>query len=334
MRRTRVEISYKTIVFTAIFIFSLWLLFEIRSVLLAIFISLIIMSALNPVVTAMEKIKIPRRISILILFLGIFVIFSGIIASIIPPLISQTGSLVNQTPIIAQKLGIPTIDQRVISDQLGSLPGNVARVAINTFSNIIGAFTLFVLSFYLLAERKYIHRHLVFFFGNQKVENEIEQFIDKLEHQIGGWVRGQLTLMLLIGVLTYIGLLLLKVNFALPLAILAGLFEIIPGIGPTLSMVPAVLIATSSSPITAVATIAMYFLIQQFENNIIVPKVMQKAVGVRPLIVIISLMIGFQLAGTLGVILAVPTFLVIRLILQEVYNSERFQHKNNSVEEI
>lgn len=323
MRPARVEISYKTILFVFLLLFFFWFLFAIRDVLLAVFIALIIMSALNPLVNIFERFKLPRILSILLIFAIILIIFSGMIASIVPALVYQTRSLINQIPTIAENLGIHTIDQRVLSDQLGSIPGNIAKVVINMFSNIVAVFTVFVLSFYLLAERANLHKNLISFFGNQDLEKNTEQFIDKLEHQIGNWVRGQLALMFIIGIMTYVGLLLLKVNFSLALAIIAGILEIVPGIGPTLAMIPAVLVAFSNSPITAIATLALYFLIQQFENNFIVPKVMQAVVGVKPFITIISIMIGVKLAGVLGAILAIPTYLVTRLIIEEYYNSKR-----------
>lgn len=287
------------------------------------------MSALNPAVTFLEKKRIPRGVASSLLLLLILFAISGILASIIPALIEQTRSLATQIPDIIDRLGIPSIDQRVISDQLGSLPGNIARIVIATFSNLIAVFTLLVVTFYLLSERAHLHRYFTIFFGDNKMEEKAEQFVNKLEHRIGGWIRGQLALMFIIGILSYIGLNLLNVNYAFPLAIIAGILEIIPSIGPTVSMIPAVLIASATSPVTAIATIALYFLIQQFENSIIVPKVMQKAVGVKPLITIISLMIGFKIAGVLGAILAIPTYLAIRLVIEEIYDSKRFK-KNQS----
>jgi predicted PurR-regulated permease PerM len=165
----------------------------------------------------------------------------------------------------------------------------------------------------------------VLFFGSAKTEAKARDFITRLEQQIGGWVRGELALMIIIGLLTYIGLKILGVNYALPLSIIAGLLEIIPNIGPTIALIPAVLVALTSSPVTALATVALYFLIQQFENNIIVPKIMQRAVGVKPLIVIIALMTGAKLAGVLGAALAVPGYLVLKVVIEEIYASDRFQ---------
>lgn len=322
---TRIEISYRTIVFTVIFLLSLWFLYTIRAVLLALFVAIILMSALNPLISYLEKKRIPRGLASIVLLVLLLLTISGIIASIVPALVDQTRSLVTQIPPIIERLGIPSIDQRVISDQLGSIPGNVAKILITTFSNLISVLTLLVVTYYLLAERANLHRYLIIFFGNQEVEKKAEEFVDKLEHQIGGWLRGELSLMFIIGIMTYVGLRLLNINYALPLAIIAGLLEIIPNIGPTVAMIPAVLIAISTSPVIALATVALYFLIQQFENNIIVPKVMQKAVGVKPLITIVALMIGLKIAGVLGAILAVPTYVVLRIVAEEIYDAKRLQ---------
>ena len=322
---TRVEVSHRTIVFAVVFLLFLWFLYSIRAVLLAVLIASILMFALNPLVTFLEKRRLPRPVAILLLFIIILISLSGVIAAIIPPLVDQTKSLIDQFPAIVQSLGGLKIDQRVLSDQLGPIPKNIARIIIGAFSNIIAVFTLLVVTFYLLSERANLHRYLIFLFGNDGTEEKAEEFVNKLEHGIGSWVRGQLTLMALIGLFTYVGLRILGVNYALPLSILAGILEIIPNIGPTVSMIPAVLVALAASPITALATVALFFLVQQFENNIIVPKVMQKAVGVKPLVTIIALMTGVKLAGVLGAILAVPGYLILRIIVEEIYTSDRFR---------
>ena len=121
--------------------------------------------------------------------------------------------------------------------------------------------------------------------------------------------------------LTYVGLLFLGIDIALPLAILAGILEIVPNIGPVISAVPAVLIALTLSPVTALATASLYFLVQIVENNFLVPRIMQAAVGVNPLISILGLMTGFQLAGPAGAVLAIPLIIVIQTIGLEYYRA-------------
>jgi len=132
--------------------------------------------------------------------------------------------------------------------------------------------------------------------------------------------------MTIVGVLSFVGLRLLGIEFALPLAILAGLLEIIPNIGPIVSAIPAVLSGLTVSPLMGLAVAALYFLIQQIENSIIVPRVMQKVVGVNPLVTILSLAIGFKLAGVAGAILAIPVVLVIQVATSEIFTSKRLQN--------
>ncbi len=116
------------------------------------------------------------------------------------------------------------------------------------------------------------------------------------------------------------------IDIAIPLAIIAGLLEIIPNIGPTLSAVPAVLIGLSISPFMAVSTAALYFLVQFLENNLLVPNVMKKATGVNPIVSIVSLMIGFKLAGPLGAVLSIPTVLIIQTIGLEFFSLKHLEN--------
>jgi len=131
--------------------------------------------------------------------------------------------------------------------------------------------------------------------------------------------------MIIIGLLTFIGLTLLGIDYALPLAIFAGFLEIIPSFGPFISAIPAVLVGLLISPLMALAVIALYFLIQQVENNFIVPQLMAKECGLNPLVTIIALIVGFKLGGVIGAILAVPVVLLIEIILTEISASEKFK---------
>jgi len=145
----------------------------------------------------------------------------------------------------------------------------------------------------------------------------VESLAHKVEVKTGAWVRGQIVLMFLVGFTTYIGLTILGVEFALPLAVIAGLLELIPTIGPIVSAIPAAIIAFTQGPLLGLGVIALYILIQQLENNILVPKVMEKAVGLSPLITIFSLLVGAALFGILGAVLAVPFAAITYLIVED-----------------
>ncbi len=324
---SKVEISHKTIIFTVFFLISLFFLYQIRQILILLFVSFIIMSALNPVVSKMEKLKIPRILAIIILYLSILTVFGLALAGVVPALVEQTTSLISRLPDYIQLLQLPRLDVDFISaqiNQLGSLPASLLKVTMSIFSNLTGVLILAVLTFYFLIERKNLDRYLAILFGGDG-KDKARVFVDKLEHRLGGWVRAQLTLMLIIGVMTYIGLRLLEIEFALPLAILAGLLEIVPNIGPIVSAIPAILSGLVISPLTGLAVAALYFLVQQIENNLIVPQIMAKEVGIRPLIVIISLAIGLKIGGFPGLVLAIPFVILIQIIASEFFASEKFK---------
>ena len=131
--------------------------------------------------------------------------------------------------------------------------------------------------------------------------------------------------MTIVGLLTYVGLRLLAIDFALPLALLAGLLEVIPNLGPVIAAIPGVFLGLSVSPVTALAVGAMYFLVQQLENSVIVPKVMKRSVGLNPLVTIIVLIVGYQLAGLAGAVLAVPVTLLVTVVLSHVLGDSRLR---------
>lgn len=323
----KVEISHRTIIFTAIFVAAIWLLFQIRQVLLGLFIAIILVSAINPSVKRLESFKFPRWLSVLIIYLIVLFFLGMGIGGIIPPLVNQTSTLIGRIPDLFRQFSFLGIDEKVIAfqfSQLTSVPANIIKFLVGVFSNIVEIFALMVITFYLLLERKNLNNYLSVLFGDDK-EKEIETIVNKIENRLGNWVRGQLLLMLIVGVLNYIGFLVIGIEFALPLAILAFLFEIIPSIGPTIAALPAILIALTISPLHALAVAGLCFLVQQLENSIFVPRIMKKIAGVNPLISILSLAIGLKLAGIGGAILAIPTFIVLQVIISEIFVAKKLE---------
>lgn len=324
----KIEISHRTIIFTVLFLLGLWFLFQIRQIILVLFVAVILMSALNSPVARLENLRLPRWLAILFLYFLILGVIGVTVGVVIPPLIDQTVAFINRTTFYLKDIRAFGFDANFIASQvsqLGPLSSNLLRVTLGFFSNLVGIVFLLVVTFYLLLERKNLKHYLLILFG-EGGEKRAEEFVDKIEMRLGGWVRGEAVLMSIIGLMTYIGLRILGIEYALPLAILAGLLEVIPNIGPIISAVPAVLLGLTISPIMGLAVAALYFLIQQLENTIIVPKVMEKAVGVNPLVVILSLAIGFKLAGVVGAILAMPVVLVIQVVVREFFASEKFQN--------
>ena len=308
-----------------------YLLYTLRELLTLLFFSLIFVAALNPFVTALQRRRIPRAMAVLTVYLTFLATLLLIVSFILPPLVRESITLLTNLNLSQHIESIQLSEiQNVFQSynsfigQLGGSFQSLIGVVTSTFSGILAAFTFLVVTYYMLIERSNLHHHLMWIFGsNNKGEERAQHFINTLEQNLGSWVRGELLLMTVIGTFTFIGLTILGIPYALPLAIIAGLLEAVPNIGPTLSSLPAIAIALfTMSPTTAALVILLYVVIQQLENNLIVPKIMAKAADVSPLIAIIVIITGLKLGGVVGTLLAVPLFIFFRTIIEQYYNGE------------
>lgn len=160
------------------------------------------------------------------------------------------------------------------------------------------------------------------FFKDKKKE-KVQKAITDIEDNVGLWLRGELVLMILIGVLSYVGLLIVGVQFPLALALISGILEIVPIIGPIISAIIAALVAVIDSPIKALLIVAVFALIQQTEGNIIVPKVMQRVSGFSPIIILIALLVGSNLFGLIGAVIAIPVLMVGAVVVRAILGVEK-----------
>lgn len=316
----KIEVSHKTIIFATFFLLFLWFLYYIRDLIFDIFVGILIMAILNPFVTRLSKYKIPRGISTFLAYALAFAAIGITIAIIVPPLIEQTTSFVNGAPTYLERVGLPSsygeqIGTQLLS-QLGSLPASIAKITLSLFSNVVSVLTVLFFAFYFLVGREKLDDQLGFFFGESK-RKDIGKTIDELEKKLGGWARGELSLMFLVGLANYIGLLIIGIPFALPLAILAGLLEIIPYIGPIIAAIPAIIIGFGISPVIGLAVAGLALLIQQLESYILIPRVMEKSVGVNPVITLFSLAVGFRVAGIVGMIISIPIIISLQVVLSK-----------------
>ena len=318
----KIDISHKTIIFVALFILSLWIIFLIRDLLIILFIAVIFVSALSPLVKFFIKLKLPKVLSIALTYIIIIAIVTGLIVSIVPPLIEQSSKLVVASPaLVAQFFNVTNLDRSIFSQELTNISKNLFSITLSIFDNLVTIIFLLVLSFYMLLEKEKLETRLASLFGSK--EERVKLLIVKIEEKLGAWLQGQLILSLVIGILSYIGLTLLNIPYALPLAMMAGIMEVIPVIGPIISALPAIFLALTISPFLSIAVAVMYLVIQQLENNLIVPQVMKRAVGLNPLIVILAIAIGSRLLGIAGALLAVPLAVVIQIIAAEIIEEKK-----------
>lgn len=319
-KRLSIDISVSSIFWILLTCGGIYLLFMLSDILVLTVTSLLIALSVTPFVDKLEKFKISRSLSsaiILVLLFAVLVLF-GI--SIATPLIEQTSVFIEKFPAIVEAVSPVKLDMNSFNSQIAQIPAKVFNIAIGTFSGLLNAFTTIILSFYIIQEMKRLPEYINFWFNEKsKIYQELSE---KLQQQISLWVRGQLLLMLVVGVLSYVGYLIIGIPYALPLAFIAGILELIPNIGPTIAAVPAILVGFSISPVMGTAALVVSLVVQQLENNFIVPKIMQKVAGLNPIITILIIMVGFRLGGPLLAILSIPILLSFRV----VYSHIRLNH--------
>lgn len=319
---SKIDISHKTIIFITFFILGIWLLYLIKDLLIILFVGVILMSALTPLVKLLTKFKLPKSLSIGITYIIVIAVIAGLFAIVIPPLLEESSRLVSTLPpLLDQLFNTLAIDKSVFQSQLSSLSRNAFSLTLAVFDNFLTIIFLLVLTFYLLLERENLEKRLAQLFLGR--EERVRKLTMQIEEKLGSWFRGQLFLSFVIGVLSFIGLSILSIPYALPLAVIAGVLEVVPVIGPIISAIPPILIALTVSPILSLGVAAMYFVIQQLENHLLVPQVMKRAVGLNPLVVILAIAIGSKLLGLSGALLAVPIAVVLQIIVAEIIEERK-----------
>ncbi len=327
------ELEYSTrvilkVVFTVLVLGFLWV---IRDIIITLLFAVVLASAMEPLVQYFSAKKIPRTVSVA----AVYVLFLGFVGLVfwllVPPLVSQFKALEQNLPQLTIELQsrIPNLSgffgganmPEILKQLVANVGGESAfSRTIGLFNGVFTFITVLVVSLYLIAEQKGMRR-----FIHDLVPPHHQDFtinlIDKIQKKMGQWVLGQLLLSLIIFLVTYVGLSLMHVKYALFLAMLAGLLEIIPYIGPILSAIPAIFFAVIQNPTLGIAVVVLYILVQKAENYILVPKIMQKTVGVSPLVVLVAILVGFKLGGILGLLLSVPHAGAITVVIEEL--SER-----------
>jgi len=325
------NLSYTSILKVILVFLIIFFLYLIREVIALVFVAVVLAAALDPFVDFFQKNKIPRAVSILVIYLVIFAVFSLVIVLLIPPVSEQVGQLAKNLPDYYERvlLGINEIrdgggQSATLPEALGSLSDNLAEATKGVFTTLTGIFgglisliSVLVIVFYLVVEEKGL-KHFIRFVTPNQYQAYVTNLVDRIQVKMGLWLRGQLTLMLIVGLMTYIGLMIMGVKYALLLALIAGLTEIIPFVGPFIGAVPAIFIAFSDSWVKAILVGVLYIIVQQLENHILVPKVMQKSVGLNPVIVIVAILIGGKLGGIIGALLAVPVAAMISVFLSDL----------------
>lgn len=332
MNRERVifDISMTSILRVIGVLLGLWFLFLVRDVLLLFFIVTVIVVALAPIVDKWQE-YMSRPLAVGLVFVILLAFISLVVSLVVPPLIDQISQLANNLPQYSHdvqdlliRFGDRTGDGanlaqqgiQTLSQQLSRLSSNVIDTTFRVLGGIFTFFSIIVLSFYLLLEEEGIRKVIMSLLPIDH-KADVANALNKVGAKLGAWFRGQLSLMFIIGTVTGLAVAALGLPYSLALGLWAGLTEVIPYIGPIIGGIPVVLIAFLDSPVKALIAAIILGVVQQAESNFIVPKVMQRSVGLSPVIVILALLMGNKLFGIVGTVLAVPVAATVSVLIEE-----------------
>lgn len=344
MSTQNISISTKSIFKILAILFLVYLLYLVKEVFALFFVSLVLASAFDPMIDWLQIKKIPRSISILVVYavvllvVGVAVYLLG--GRVVFELKALAASFPNYFDKISQTWGIEidfknlpiseTINSR-LSDIVNGLRGTTAQVFgfLNSFfGGILNFLMVLVLTFYMTVYEKDL-KSFINSITPKVHQKYVNALIHEMKHRMGFWLRGQLILSVIIFFLTFIGLSILGIKYALILALVAGIFEIVPFIGPLLSAIPAIFFGFTQGTTEGILVAILYLVVQQVENNIIVPKVMGKSTGMNPLVVMLSILAGAQLYGIVGALLAVPVATALSVYIESVIQGKKIKEEKN-----
>ena len=326
------------IVMTALTAIVLWAAYLVRDVLILIYISGLLAVGFSPIVRLIERQKVlpigtrrfPRWLAILILYVVILGTLIGIGFMVIPPLIDQAQELWSARYRMFERGQQFLISKGIISEQLtlreaverapgtdGVAVGTVMGAVVGVAGGIFGLVTILILTFYFLIDADSLRESMLKLFPSRS-RARVNDASRDITVKVSAWLGGQLMLGAVIGLTSAIGLWLMGIPFFYVLALISAVGELIPVVGPILAAIPAVAVAATLGMNKVLFVIVFFIIQQQFENHVLVPKVMERQVGVSAVTVIVALLIGGRLLGILGAILAVPTAAIVLVVFHQL----------------
>lgn len=333
MTKTEFEISWGTLWRILIFGVIALLFYEGRQIFLGVFLAIIISSGLESIVDAMERIRLPRSVSVILIFLAALIALIVLIYTVVPFVLVEFNTIFAGTNA-ASLGGFGSFLMNLRASQ--SVSGAISKISsqflsgnaspLDLFSNIVGSFGLAVAviisSFYLSLGRDGVERFL-----EVVVPPDYEAVVMKVYQRsrklIGSWFRMQMLASLIMGFIVWGGLTIIGVKYAFLIGVFAGIFELVPFLGPILAGSIAVVAALLTSTTLAFYTLIFFLLAQQFEANILIPLLSRRSIGLHPVIVIVALLIGAEIGGVLGIVISVPAAAVFQEVVQEWSTTKR-----------
>ncbi len=349
--RYTVSITSGTIVSAIVIGVIAYTLWFLRDLVLLIITAIVLASAVRPGVLFFMRYKFPRVLAVFTMYLVIFGSIFGSVYLFLPPLLGEVGGLSSTLPHYMETVSLPapfntsgatsflssasnnSKEGNALTQSLVSLQkifvdssAGALRLVTTIFGGLFSLMFVIVLSFYFAVQEKGFEGFLRTITPLPQEEYIIDLW-RRAQKKIGLWMQGQVMLSLLVGVLIYLGLLIIGVPYALLIGLFTAMMEIIPIFGSFIAAVPAIAIAFTAGGTTLALIVAgLYLIVNQFEAHLIYPLVVKKIVGVPPLLVIVAMVVGSELAGFLGVILAIPLAAILQEFVSDLDKGRRARH--------
>lgn len=332
-------------------------LYQIRDVIIIFFVSLLFAAALDPMVDALERRKIPRGVGVILIYLVVLLALGLLISNLAPIISTEVGNLAGRVQdfisnIVKGEIELPKYLEKFrpalkeffegvdiskvdnykdillkAAQQLSSVAGNVFNAILVLFNGFFNAIIVLVLTFLMTVDETGIDKFILSLFPARHADY-IRQKSNAIKEKMGYWLRGQIVLCFIVGILVYIGFFIIglfthKVEYAATIALVAGFTELIPYVGPFLAWSIALPIVANQSVMLIIWMTVLMYIVQAVENNLLVPLVMHRAVGISPIFIMFAMFVGFSFLGILGMILAIPVATAVALFVKDYANKEK-----------
>lgn len=347
----------KFVAVTILLLLAAAFMYQIRDILITFFVSLLFAAALDPMVDALERKRIPRALGVILIYLAILLILGLFITNLVPVIAGEVSKLASNvqsffTNIVTGKIALPQFMEGLrpsikkifegldvsqissykdfllqVANRLSDVAGNVFNAVMVLFNGFFNAILVLVITFLMTVDERGIDKFILSLFP-ARYAGYIRAKSNAIKEKMGYWLRGQVALCVIVGLLVYIGFLIVglftkNVEYAATIALVAGFTELIPYVGPFLAWLIALpIVANQSVSLIVWMTVIMY-IVQTLENNVIVPVVMNKAVGISPIFIMFAMFVGFSFLGVLGIVLSVPVATAVAIFVKDYTDKEK-----------
>lgn len=349
--RMTVDLSVISVVKSTLAVIAIlaltYLFYEVRSILLIFFTALFLASVINPGVDFLQRYKIPRSFGVVVIYILALALIIFIVGSLVPIIIEQVKEIGNNIGTYVnilfngEDVNLPFADtwvplvndlwsavdrEQIISTIqtalenvgkiLGDWTGNAFGAIIAISAGILNMVMILFITFFIVIDKQNLHSFFLSLFPSRHGDY-LSTKIHTIQEKIGDWIRGQLLLSIAMGTISFIAFKILGIKYATTLALISGISEFVPYVGPIITFSSAALIAINQGTTTFLLLIVAYVIIQTIEGNVLVPLIMSKSVGINPIIVIIAMLMGWQFLGVPGMIIAVPLAKIVSIFIED-----------------